>query len=116
VPGTLLGPHDLIVCRRGPTSVIRHLPVLGAPDARFLYVGPRLEVPLVTERLNETGWRVLGEWRTRSLVWLPTEDDVRLRCEFMGERHDPERWARESTPRGLPVYEERYTVLAGAKA
>lgn len=62
-PATLRIPFDLIVSRRGPTSVIRQLPVLAAPDARFLYVGPRLDVPTVAPRLAEVGWAVLSEAR-----------------------------------------------------
>jgi SAM-dependent methyltransferase len=33
-------PFDLIVSRRGPTSVIRHLSQIAAKHSRFIYVGP----------------------------------------------------------------------------
>ena len=115
IPAGLEGPHDLIVSRRGPTGVIPHLPALAAPGARFLYVGPRLDVPQVGTRLAEIGWAVLGEWRGRVRGWLPTPEDDRLRCEFMNLAPDPSVWQREATERGLPYFEERYTVLAGAE-
>ena len=115
VPAALAGPHDLIVSRRGPTSVIPHLPALAAPGARFLYVGPRLDVPQVGTRLAEIGWAVLGEWRERVRGWLPSEADYLLRCEFMDLAPDPSIWQREATARGLSYFEERYTVLAAAE-
>jgi SAM-dependent methyltransferase len=115
VPDALLGPFDLIVSRRGPTSVIPHLPTFAAPDARFLYIGPRLDVPEVPRRLSEIGWDLLGEWRTRVRAWLPSEADYLLRCEFMNEVPDRELWQRDAGPRGLPYFEERYTVLAAAE-
>lgn len=114
VPDALKGPFDLIVSRRGPTSVIAHLPAVAAPGARFLYVGPRLDVPAVPQRLSAAGWAILGEWRTRVRAWLPTEADDRLRREFMSEAPDPEAW-RSAQERGLPYHEERYTVLAAAE-
>jgi SAM-dependent methyltransferase len=114
VPDVLQGPFDLIVSRRGPTSVIEHLPTFAAPGARFLYVGPRLDVPEVPQRLSTAGWVLLGEWRTRVRAWLPGEADYLLRCEFMNETPDPEAWQRDADPRGLPYFEERYTVLAAA--
>jgi SAM-dependent methyltransferase len=61
VPDALTVPFGLIVSRRGPTGVIRQLPTLAAPGARFLYVGPRLQVPEVPERLEQIGWAVLAE-------------------------------------------------------
>ncbi len=115
IPSALLGPHDLIVSRRGPTSVIPHLPAVAAPGARFLYVGPRLDVPQVGIRLADIGWAVLGEWRERVRGWLPTPEDDRLRREFMNLAPDPSRWQRRATARGLPYFEERYTVLAAAE-
>ena len=69
----LRGPYDLIVSRRGPTSVIDHLPEVAAPEARFLYVGPTFDVPSVPEKLSAIGWQVLGEWRTRVPASLPKE-------------------------------------------
>lgn len=100
--------------RRGPTGVILHLPAVAAPGARFLYVGPELDVPQVGARLSEIGWAVLGEWRERVRGWLPTEQDYLLRCEFMNRTPDPDLW-KTATERGLPYFEERYNVLAGAR-
>lgn len=113
VPEALRGPFDLIVSRRGPTSVIPHLPTAAAAGARFLYVGPRLDVPRVPERLRAIGWAVLGEWRVSVRAWAPTWEDWRLRCEFMGETARRGDWEAEVTPRGLSYREERYIVLAG---
>lgn len=115
VPAELSGPFDLICSRRGPTGVIPHLPSLAAEGARFLYVGPGLGVPKVETWLAEVGWEVLGEWRERVRGWLPTQEDYRLRCEFMNAVPDAALWNREATERGLPYFEERYTVLAAAE-
>ncbi|AZI43069.1 SAM-dependent methyltransferase [Deinococcus psychrotolerans] len=111
----LRGPYDLVVSRRGPTSVIDHLPEVAAPEARFLYVGPTLDSPRVPDKLSAIGWTILGEWHTRVRTWLPTEEDDRARSEFLGEDHDPERWQAESEVRGRMYWEERQTILAAAK-
>lgn len=113
-PGELHPPFDLIVSRRGPTSVIPHLPALAAPGARFLYVGPGGDVPQARERLARIGWPILGEWRSRVRAWLPTWDDDALMCEFGGQAPDPDHWAANLTPRGLAYFEERPTLLCAA--
>lgn len=112
VPAPLYGPFDLIVSRRGPTSVIRHLPALAAPDARFLYVGPRLDVPQVPAELEAAGWQVLGEWRASVLAHAPTRADWQRRCEWMDEPGRVAEWETQARAAGLPYREERYTVLA----
>ena len=53
--------------------------------------------------------------RERARGWLPTEEDYRLRCEFMDMAPDPSVWQQEATERGLPYFEERHTVLAAAE-
>lgn len=113
VPEALRGPFDLIVSRRGPTGVIPHLPTVAAAGARFLYVGPHLDVPRVPERLRAVGWAALGEWRVSVRARVPTREDWLLRCEFMGEAARREDWEAKATPRGLSYREERYIVLAG---
>ena len=113
IPTALCGPFDLIVSRRGPTSVIDHLNVVSTPDARFLYVGPRLDVPRVPERLATVGWAVLGEWRVSVRAWIPTWDDWQTRCKFMGETANREDWDAHVGARGRAYREERYVVLAG---
>ena len=113
VPDGLRGPFDLIVSRRGPTSVILRLNELAAPGARFLYVGPRLEVPQVPERLAAVGWAVLSESRVSVQAFAPTWVDWQTRCAFMGEPAHRADWDRCATAKGLPYREERYIVLAG---
>ncbi|WP_309572443.1 class I SAM-dependent methyltransferase [Deinococcus sp.] len=113
MPPELHDPSDLIVSRRGPTSVIPHLPALAAPNARFLYVGPTLDGPQVPERLQAIGWDVCGEWRASVRAWAPTWEDWRMRCEFMGVEARRDTWKAQATPRGLAYREERYPVLAG---
>ncbi|MDL2343524.1 class I SAM-dependent methyltransferase [Deinococcus sp. MIMF12] len=114
VPDPLRGPFDLIVSRRGPTGVILRLPELAAPGAHFLYVGPRLDVPQVPERLHAVDWDILGEWRVSVQAWAPTWEAWVTRCEWMGEEARLEDWQERATPRGLSYREERYVVLAGA--
>lgn len=116
VPAGLRGPFDLIVSRRGPTSVILRLPELAAPGAHFLYVGPCRHVPQVPERLAQVGWTVLGEWQASVRAVVPTWEDWVTRCRFMDEAARPEEWAARATPRGLPCQEERHIVLAGPGA
>lgn len=113
VPPVLHGPFDLIVSRRGPTSVIHHLNAMAAPDARFLYVGPRLEVPRVPKRLAAVGWELLGEWRVSVRAWTPQWADWQIRREFMGGAARREDWDAQATERGMPYREERYVALAG---
>ena len=115
VPADLRGPFDLLCSRRGPTSLIPHLPTLAAQGARFLYVGPEMDVPQVRTRLEGASWAILGEWRERVRGWLPTYEDYRLRCEFMNAVPDEALWRREAAERGLLYFEERYTVLAAAE-
>lgn len=112
IPTDLNGPFDLIVSRRGPTSVILRLPELAAPDAQFLYVGPRLHVPQVPERLQAVGWEVLGEWRASVLAHAPTWADWQTRCEWMQEEARQSDWDAQAGTQGMPYREERYVILA----
>ena len=112
IPDPLRGPFDLIVSRRGPTSVILRLPELAAPGAEFLYVGPRLDVPQVPERLAAVGWEVRGEWRVSVRARVPTRQDWATRCEWMNEPERLPEWDTHAGPDGLPYREERYVVLA----
>ncbi|MFC4426243.1 class I SAM-dependent methyltransferase [Deinococcus navajonensis] len=111
-PTALHGSFDLIVSRRGPTSVILRLPELAAPGARFLYVGPRLDVPQVPRRLDSVGWTITSEWRVSVLAHAPTREDWQSRCDSMGEEASREDWAVRATAAGMPYREERYVVLA----
>lgn len=112
LPAPLRGPFDLVVSRRGPTSVILRLNELTTPDARFLYVGPRLEVPQVPERLAQAGWQILAEHRVSVLAHVPTWEDWQLRCAFMNEPARREDWEAGATAAGMPYREERHLVLA----
>lgn len=114
VPTALSGPFDLIVSRRGPTSVIGYLEAVAAPGAHFLYVGPRLDVPRVPQRLAAVGWAVLAEWHVSVRAWIPTWADWQQRCEWMGERPSRADWDILAGTRGMPYREERHVVLAGA--
>ncbi len=116
VPSGLRGPFDLIVSRRGPTSVILRLPELAAPGAEFLYVGPRLDVPQVPDRLAAVGWEVRGEWRVSVRARVPTRQDWVTRCEWMTEPERVPEWDAHAGPDGLPYREERYVVLASKRS
>lgn len=113
VPPALRGPFDVVVSRRGPTSVIAHLPAVAATDARFLNAGPTLDVPRVPERLGQIGWDVLGEWHVSVRAWASTWTDWRVRCSFIGVETGMQEWEAHATPRGMPYREERHVVLAG---
>ena len=112
LPAGLGGPFDLIVSRRGPTSVIVRLPELAAPGAQFLYAGPRLNVPEVPERLAAVGWTIVAEDRVSVLAHAPTWEDWQTRGEFMGEPARREDWDARATATGMPYREERHLVLA----
>lgn len=115
VPPPELGPpFDLVVSRRGPTSVISWLPALAAPGARFLYVGPGWDVPQARERLGQIGWATLGEWRSRVRAWLPSWEAYARMCEFSGLEADQAHWLAQATDRGLAYSEERLTLLCAA--
>lgn len=86
VPPGLRGPFDLIVSRRGPTSVIG--------------------------RLAAVGWAVRGEWRVSVRARVSTRQDWGRRCEWMTEPGRVPEWDAHAGPDGLPYREERYVVLA----
>lgn len=111
-PKPLTGPFDLIVSRRGPTSVILQLPYLASTNAHFLYVGPRLVVPQVPERLAQIGWQIFSEWKVSVLAYAPTWQDWQTRCESMQEDCKEEDWHALSTIQGMPYQEERHIILA----
>lgn len=112
LPAELSGPFNLMVSRRGPTSLILRLPELAAPGAHFLYVGPHFHVPQVPERLHAVNWEIMGEWQVSVLAHAPTWQDWQTRCEFMGEEARLADWNACATPEGMPYHEERYVVLA----
>lgn len=116
IPAALSGPFDLIVSRRGPTSVILRMPELAASDAQFLYVGPRLEVPQVPERLQTVGWEIVGQWRVSVLAYAPTLHDWQTRCEWMEAPCERADWNKYATAQGMPYHEERLIVSAKARA
>ncbi|GGO41091.1 hypothetical protein GCM10008949_51430 [Deinococcus humi] len=114
LPAALQDPFDVIVSRRGPTSIILRLPELAAPDAQFVYVGPRLTVPQVAERLTAVQWRIVAEWRISVQAYAPTWEDWRVRGAWMDEPVSRADWEAGVTPQGMPYREERYVVLARA--
>lgn len=112
-PGVLRPPFDLVVSRRGPTSVIDHLRVLTAPNAAFLYVGPGGEALAahVRSRLAAVGLAPSEEWLVRANGFLPTFEDDAAWCEYNGLAASRDLWAAEQTDAGFPFVEERFVCL-----
>ncbi|ADV66677.1 class I SAM-dependent methyltransferase [Deinococcus maricopensis] len=114
IPAGLRGPFDLIVSRRGPTSVIPHLRTLAAPGARVLgvHAGGEAVAARIAGRLALAGLEVATGWSVRVRGHLPTFQDARLHTEFNGGTLTEAEWAARVTADGLPFMEERYVWLA----
>jgi len=113
-PTTVRPPFDLIVSRRGPTSVIDHLGVLAAPGASFLYVGPGGDdlATRVRTRLAANGVVPAAEWTVRARGFLPTFEDYALRCAYNSSEPSRAEWEAGATDEGLCFVEERFVCLA----
>lgn len=105
---------DLIVSRRGPTSLIDHLLVLATPKAKVLCIHPWDDesVDKVHSRLGAIGLKPSAEWFIAVKGWLPTLEDFLAYRRFVGDsRADLElfqQWQLEAVPEGFPIEEQRY--------
>jgi SAM-dependent methyltransferase len=116
IPDAILNtaPFDLIVSRRGPTSVIQHLPVLAAPNARFLYVGPR-GADLLEEiriKLEGVSWRIVWSAVIEAHGFLPSFEDYVLYAEFGNQPVSRTEFDSRATDHGFPFLETKCVIVA----
>ena len=107
---------DLVISRRGPTSVIPHLPELCAPGARVLCIHPESGAERVQARLAQTALKPDAEWHIRVKGFLPTREDFVAYRRFHGDERVLEElyvsWDEGEEARGFPMEERRYIYLA----
>jgi hypothetical protein len=107
-------PFDLIVSRRGPTSVIQHLPALAAADSHFLYVGPR-GADLLEElaaKLASVDWQVTWSAVVMARGFLPTFEEYTLYNKFGVLPGSRVAFDAVATARGFPIVETKCIVVA----
>lgn len=116
IPRVISGraPFDLIVSRRGPTSVIQHLPALAAADSHFLYVGPRGADLLEEIRVKLAGvdWQVTWSAVVEARGFLPTFEDYALHSEFNALPVSRVAFDALCGARGFPFSETRCVIAA----
>ncbi len=107
-------PFDLIVSRRGPTSVIQHLPALAASDSHFLYVGPRGADLLeeIVAKLESVNWQVTWSAVVMARGFLPTFEEYTLYNEFGALPVSRVAFDAVATARGFPIVETKCVVVA----
>ncbi len=107
---------DLVMSRRGPTSVIPHLPALCAPGAKVLCIHPGDGEARVEARLAQIGLEPDGQWRVRAKGFVPTKEDFIAYRRFHGDERILEElyaeWNEGKEARGFLVEEGRYIYLA----
>ena len=107
-------PFDLIVSRRGPTSVIQHLPTLAAADSHFLYAGPR-DADLLEEiaaKIESIDWQVTWSAVIQARGFLPTFEEYALYNEFGALPVSRVAFDAVATARGFPIVETKCVVVA----
>lgn len=107
-------PFDLIVSRRGPTSVIQHLPALAAENSQFVYVGPRGTDLLeeITAKLEDVAWQITWSAVVEAHGFLPSFEDYALRAEFNNQPILRADYDAGVTARGFPILETRCVIVA----
>ncbi len=107
---------DLVMSRRGPTSVIPHLLELCTLGARVLCIAPADGEARVKGRLAQAGLEPDSEWHVRVKGILPTKEDFVAYRRFGGDEHPLEalyaEWDEGKEARGFPMEERRYIYLA----
>ena len=107
-------PFDLIVSRRGPTSVIRHLPALAAATSEFLYIGPRGAELLeeIRVKLGSVAWRVTWSAVIQAHGFLPSFEDYALQAERNNQPVSKVEFESRATSQGFPILETRCVIVA----
>jgi SAM-dependent methyltransferase len=111
-------PFDLIVARRGPTSVIQHLPALVRADARFIAVaaGGSGLLEQYKQKLKAVNWQVTWSAVIEAQGFLLTFEDYCLQSEYNNAAFSRADWEVNSTPLGLPFLESRMVLVARVNA
>ena len=116
IPTVILeaAPFDLIVSRRGPTSVIQHLPALAAADSHFLYVGPRGADLLeeICAKIESVNWQVTWSAVVQARGFLPSFEEYTLYNEFGALPGSRDAFDAVATARGFPIVETKCVVVA----
>ena len=109
-----LAPFDFVVARRGPTSVIQHLPNLAQADARFLAVavGGTALLEQYKQKLEAVHWGITWSAVVEAKGYLPTFEDYCLQREYNNADFSREDWEANLTPLGLPFLESRVVLVA----
>ena len=117
MPERLKGRFNLVLSRRGPTSVIQHLRELCAPGASVLCIHPddgTVEAR-IRERLAHIGLAPDAEWQVRIKGVLPTLEDFVSYGRFHGDTRTLEalhiQWAEGAARQGFPIEEKRYIYM-----
>lgn len=116
-PERLKGRFDLVLSRRGPTSVIQHLRELCTPGASVLciHADDGTVEERVRERLAQVGLAPDAQWQVRIRGFLPTLADFISYGRFHGDARTLEalyvQWAEGAVRQGFPIEEKRYIYM-----
>ena len=118
IPSQILeaAPFNFIIARRGPTSVIQHLPNLAKADAQFIAIaaGETALLEQYKQKLKAVRWHVTWSAIIEAQGFLPTFEDYCLQREYNNTDYSREDWEANSTPLGLPFLESRVVLVAKA--
>ena len=106
---------NLVISRRGPTSVILHLPELCAPGAQVLCLNMADGEGRVKMRLAHVGLEPEAQWHVHVKGFLPTKEDFIAYRRFHGDERTLEalrfEWNAGAETHGFPLEEKRYLYL-----
>ncbi|MEY4530375.1 MAG: hypothetical protein RLZZ156_1096 [Deinococcota bacterium] len=120
IPAQILeaASFDFIVARRGPTSIIQHLPVLARANARFIAVaaGDADLLEQYKQKLEAVHWEITWSAIIEAKGYLPTFEDYCLQSEYNNATFSRKDWEVNSTPLGLLFLESRVVLVARVNA
>ncbi len=107
-------PFDFIIARRGPTSVIQHLPNLAKADARFIAVaaGAAALLEQYKQRLEAIHWDITWSAIVEARGYLPSFEDYALQREYNNANFSRADWEANATLLGFPFLESRVVLTA----
>jgi SAM-dependent methyltransferase len=111
-----LAPFDLIVARRGPSSIVQHLPNLVRAEAKFIAVaaGDATLLEQYNRKLEAVQWQVTWSAVVKAQGFLPTFEDYALQREYNALPFSRADWNANYSPLGLPFLESRVVLVAQA--